>query len=319
MTHEPLISVIVPVFNAMPYLEDCLDSILAQSYSNLEILIADDGSTDGSVDTAMKYEQIDSRIRVFQLPNRGPSAARNRALDEMTGEYVTFVDADDMISRDCIEILYMLLTETGADMSVSEFTHTPECLGLSNDRYETINATGYLADVLYQRYSDNSVCAKLYDAKLWDALRFRLMRYEDLEIFPRLCLKARLVTVTSARLYYYRMHEASFVNSFSSKRLDSIKATEMMYEYLVGTKCHDGIVSAVVSRHLAASFNVFLLTCGRPEYADVNHKAWSNIVDFRFRCLFDSKVILKIKLGILASMAGRRSLGVLNSILKLSR
>ena len=319
MSHEPLISVIVPVCNAEEYLGDCLDSILAQTYCNLEILVVDDGSTDGSSDVMTRYSSCDNRVKVFSQSNLGPSAARNRALDAMTGEYVTFVDADDMISHECIEILYMLLTETCADMSVAGLTHDISHLGLNNERFETIDARGYLADVLYQRCSDNSVSAKLYKASLWKNLRFRSMRYEDLEIYPRICLNASVVTVTYAGLYYYRSHIGSFINSFSSDRLDAVRAMQSVRDYLCGTDCGKDVVNAAISRQLSASFNVFLLTCGRPEYDSLNHKTWNDIKQLRLQCLLNRRVIPTIKLGILASMAGPRILRFLNAVFNVSR
>ena len=99
---DPLISVIVPVYNVKDYLDECLESIVGQSYTHLEILVVDDGSTDGSGDLCDQWAKRDQRIRVIHQPNGGLSAARNAALDVMSGEMVTMVDSDDVLHPSAI-------------------------------------------------------------------------------------------------------------------------------------------------------------------------------------------------------------------------
>lgn len=316
MSDTPLISVIIPVYNGETYIVECIESILNQSYRNVEIIVIDDGSTDNTVKLVHRFN--DSRIRVLSQANGGPSRARNLGLENASGEYVTFVDADDYIAPECIEVLYMLMSETGADISAAGFTRKAERLGLFNERYYTLDARGYLSDVLYQRGSDNSVWGKLYKTSLWDDVKFRDMRYEDLEVFPRVCLKANSVTVTEAKLYFYRPNPDSFISVFSNSRLDALKAVDLIMRHVEETNCHDELVRAARSRKLAASFNIFLLTAGKPEFDDVANRSWSNIRQLRSSCLTDSNVKLKIKLGILASMTGRNSLRLLNSLFAVS-
>lgn len=111
-----MISVIVPVYNVEPYLRKCLDSILAQTYQDLEILIIDDGSTDGSGKICDEYPEKDERIRVFHTENKGLSAARNLGLDNATGDWIGFIDSDDWIEPDMYEVLIKRAEETGADV-----------------------------------------------------------------------------------------------------------------------------------------------------------------------------------------------------------
>ena len=114
-----LISVIVPVYNVEPYLRKCVDSILAQSYSNLEVILVDDGSPDGCGAICDEYAAKDARVRVIHKPNGGISDARNAGLDIMTGDYVTFVDSDDWIDEQHLSSLYALV-KGGADIAVSD-------------------------------------------------------------------------------------------------------------------------------------------------------------------------------------------------------
>jgi glycosyltransferase involved in cell wall biosynthesis len=129
---EPLISVIVPVYNAEKFLDQCLESIVAQTYPHLEILVVDDGSTDGSGEKCDRWAERDERIRVIHQPNGGHSAARNTALDAMTGELVAMVDSDDVLHPEFAATLLDVMRQTGCDIAVggyvafsSEHPHFP--------------------------------------------------------------------------------------------------------------------------------------------------------------------------------------------------
>ena len=104
----PLISVIIPVYNVKPYIKDCMESILRQSYPKMEIILIDDGSTDGSGADCDAFARTDSRVKVVHQENQGLSAARNRGIKESTGAYFTFVDSDDYVSPDYVQYLFSL-------------------------------------------------------------------------------------------------------------------------------------------------------------------------------------------------------------------
>ena len=118
---QPLISIIVPVYNAEPYLDNCLDSIAAQTWENLEVWLVDDGSTDGSEALCDEYAVQDARVRVLHKKNGGLSDARNAGVNAAKGEYLSFVDGDDWVSPYYIENLYRALEQAGADFSASCF------------------------------------------------------------------------------------------------------------------------------------------------------------------------------------------------------
>ena len=118
-----IVTVIVPVYNAVSYLEKCIESIINQSYIYLEIILVDDGSTDGSGTMCDEYAEKDDRIKVIHQANRGASSARNAALDVSKGEYVSFVDADDYIDSKMIELLLRALVDNTADVSVCSFNY----------------------------------------------------------------------------------------------------------------------------------------------------------------------------------------------------
>ena len=129
MSDIPLISVIVPVYNGEQYITECIESILSQTYHNIEVIIIDDGSTDDTVRITRQYAAGDKRIKLISQSNRGPSCARNLGLENARGSYITFVDADDVVSTDYLEVLYILLCETGADITACTFTNKYDKLG----------------------------------------------------------------------------------------------------------------------------------------------------------------------------------------------
>ena len=117
---NPLISVIVPVYNVEKYLNKCVDSIIHQTFTNLEIILVDDGSTDKSGPFCEKYAALDQRVKVIHKTNGGLSDARNKGIEKATGDFVTFIDSDDFIELDMIEYLYRLLCQAEADISVCQ-------------------------------------------------------------------------------------------------------------------------------------------------------------------------------------------------------
>lgn len=121
----PLVTIIVPVYNVRAYVGECIESLLNQTYTNLEIILVDDGSTDGSEAVCDEYAKKDSRIRVIHQENQGPAAARNAGLDHASGEYVTFVDSDDVVASVFIEKLYKLLKKYHADIAACGYVRDP--------------------------------------------------------------------------------------------------------------------------------------------------------------------------------------------------
>ena len=121
MLENELISIVIPIYNVENYLRQCLDSIVAQTYQNFECLLINDGSPDHSADICREYVSKDSRFRYFEKENGGVSSARNLGLEHSKGEYITFIDSDDWVDSDYLEVLYTTLLEEGADITVSTY------------------------------------------------------------------------------------------------------------------------------------------------------------------------------------------------------
>lgn len=212
---QPLISVIVPCYNVEEYLSKCIESILSQTYKNLEILLVDDGSPDNSGKICDEYAARDSRIAVIHKENGGLSDARNVALDVMKGEYVTFIDSDDYVTEDYVEILYRLIAEYGTQISVvwpqtfADGTVPPVCHEPVSEHI--LYGWEALEGMFYQRTFDTAAWAKMYHCSLFsDGIRYpKGWLYEDLPTTYRLMMKCNRIAFSNCRSYFYRIRRTS--------------------------------------------------------------------------------------------------------------
>ncbi len=240
-----LITVVVPVYNVEKYVGACLESIIEQTYKNLEILVVDDGATDNSGNICDEYAEKDARIRVIHQANSGLSGARNRGIDEAKGSYITFVDSDDVISPFFIEYLYKGIK--GCSISVCDFAAVDEDYCLSDKEVEI---TGDLAivkmsnvDAIKEVYSDKFhgmdfiACSKLYLIDIFkkNSIRFPLGKlHEDTFTTYKLMYYSDKITLIDAPLYYYRQRKGSITkSSFDERRLSSIEATRGECEFFM--------------------------------------------------------------------------------------
>ena len=214
---KELISVIVPVYKVEPYLRRCVDSILCQTYSNLEIFLVDDGSPDGCPAICDAYAEKDSRIRVIHKANGGLSDARNAALDVARGAYYAFVDSDDFISPDYIETLYETLRQFDADLSVVGMRRVfQDSMALEDTRKEArtccYDTKAAVLQLLTWGDFSHEACGKLYKAELFGGIRFPAGElYEDLAIMYSVILRTQRVVYTDCPLYQYFIREGSIM------------------------------------------------------------------------------------------------------------
>lgn len=218
MSNEDVkISVIVPAYNVQKYLERCINSILNQTYQNLEILIIDDGSTDDTGKMCDEYQKKDSRIKVIHQENKGLSAARNTGIDLATGDYLMFVDSDDEILPQMIETLNNIRLKTKADISMCSYYEIKEGEEIVEDNYvEPKVFTGTKKHLLIYRDWGNAVVQwnKLFNRKIFEHLRFPEGKFhEDEFIYHREYDLAERVALTKQRLYIYYQHKESITKT----------------------------------------------------------------------------------------------------------
>lgn len=212
-----MISVIIPVYNIEPYLRKCLDSVVNQTYKELEILIIDDGSTDGSGAICDEYAKTDKRIRVFHTENRGLSCARNLGLDEAKGEWIGFVDSDDWIEPNMYECLLRRAEETGADVvECGCYREQKRSTQVSNRQNMVMSGMEAVIGLMHRELSEE-VWNKLYRSICFSQLRFPENRtYEDVAITYKVLLEASKVSTISENQYHH------------IKRVGSLSATHDM-------------------------------------------------------------------------------------------
>ena len=229
-----MISVIVPVYNVEKYLEECLDSIQNQTYSNIEVILVNDGSLDNSKDICEKYCKEDSRFKLINQANQGQSAARNHGVAASTGEFIAFVDSDDIIRQDYLEVLIRYLSEE-VDIVESQFTvHKKEFF---NENYKEIN-------VIFEGDSEEAVKAvpkhvlsvnpvtKLYRKSVVEAVPYlEGLIFEDIYSGVGMLKYIRRIIKLDYVGYYYRQHGTSTMHrTFTPKNLDVFTVSDKLIE-----------------------------------------------------------------------------------------
>lgn len=218
---EQLISIVVAVYNVKDYLKACISSLLAQTYSRIEIILVDDGSTDGSSDICDFAKEQDCRVRVLHKENGGLSDARNAGLSVSRGDYVTFVDGDDVVSSHLIEMLYYPIAEGRADYSICPFIESPnpnQALASQREVQDEILYQSHDAAVecLFGSKLTVSACGKLGKRDLWMRHPFPKGRvYEDLSTIPGLICDTNVVAFVPQSLYGQVMRNGSITRSDS--------------------------------------------------------------------------------------------------------
>jgi glycosyltransferase, group 2 family len=206
------ISIIIPVYNVENYIERCIDSLISQSYINLEIILVDDGSTDKSGEICDRYAVVDNRIKVIHIKNSGRGEARNIGLSQANGQYIGFVDSDDWVEKDLYKYMIENIEETKADISICAYY---ECLDdIKNKKmlYEkSFVCTGKealhytMSNVIGVYWLNIAIWNKLYKKAVVENIRFRGREYEDIMYNAEVIYSARNVSYINKCLYNYRL------------------------------------------------------------------------------------------------------------------
>ncbi|MCH5225119.1 MAG: glycosyltransferase family 2 protein [Muribaculaceae bacterium] len=305
---ENLISVIVPVFNTERYLSQCLDSILSQSHRRVEVIVINDGSTDFSLEIALKYAEKDDRVVVYSNENGGPSKARNRGLEVATGDFITFVDSDDLLLPDALEIMLEVLKENDADIVEGKSVRGEVFLKKKNGKIlktKIFTPREAISDVLYQSLLLPSACGKLYKRHVLEGLTFRPgIFYEDLDLFYHYFHRSRKIVWIDFPVYFYRVAEGSRTQSWRPQRLDVLDVTERIEDYI--NEQYPDLLPAAKDRRLSANFNMFALCAIHGDHDNAT-RCWDHIKRNRHVSLFNPKVRFKNKSGILLSYLGKNT------------
>lgn len=228
---EELISIIIPVFKVEKYIRRCVDSIIKQSYKNIEIILVNDGSPDKCGEICDQYANEDKRVKVLHKKNGGLSEARNSGIEVATGKYVTFIDSDDWIHESYLNTLYSLIINHNGDISVCnliEVINYHKDKMIENEKVNVYSNLEAIEQLTGSNYSQMVVaCGKLYRKSLFDNINFPVNKiHEDEYTTYKLFYAAYKIVVTNSELYYYFQREGSITKSeFNIRnRIDAFEA-----------------------------------------------------------------------------------------------
>ncbi|MBR9961668.1 glycosyltransferase family 2 protein [Anaerostipes sp. Marseille-Q3525] len=233
---QPLISVIVPVYNVEKYLKKCVDSITSQTYKNLEILLVDDGSTDSSGQICNEFEKNDARIKVIHKKNGGLSDARNAGLDRAKGQYYAFIDSDDYIQDNTIEIMLNAIKKNKSEIAVCNMIRFLEEGETVQFYCPTDHEVLYQGNQRYKTLNQPSVCNKLFEAKLFEGIRFPKGKYyEDTFVYHEVLYRANSIVLTGTDSYWYLSREDSILGQpqYTERYFDFIEAVYKRADFLL--------------------------------------------------------------------------------------
>lgn len=218
---DDLISIVVPIYNVENYLCKCINSIINQTYKNIEIILVNDGSTDNCLEICKKYKKNDKRIKIINKDNGGLSSARNAGIDVARGKYIAFIDSDDYIDKDMILVLYNLIKKDKINISICNRFHyyeyeknknkmyKPYCKNKSSNTIK-MNKKEALKELCTFNLFDMSACGKLFNIRLFDKIKFPENRLsEDYFIMYKLFDLCENISYSYKPLYYYRQRKGS--------------------------------------------------------------------------------------------------------------
>lgn len=311
--HNNLISVIVPVYNVELYLAECINSILKQSFSNFELLLIDDGSTDHSSLICQEYVLKDSRIKYYKKSNGGLSDARNYGIKKSIGKYITFIDSDDYIDENYLKILFDSLISNNADISIANYRRIDELGNISYDllpgKKMILSPIEAMEYILYQKYISISVTAKLYKANLFCKINFPYGKlYEDIITLPQLIFNSDKIVYLPDVLLNYRIRTGSITESnFKEKDMDMLYNALDILKYV---KEHNfsSLIKPIQS-YIYSKCSTLVILISKTNVKN-NKKylyfVWKYIRKYRIKVLLDTKARKLNRLGSLVSFFGYR-------------
>ena len=261
------ISVIVPVYNVESYLEECIESILNQTHSDFEVLLINDGSTDGCKKICDSYSAKDRRIQVFHQSNQGVSKARNVGLDHAKGDYIVFIDSDDSICRYMFEILLKDLVKYKVDISCCVFFNVKQVIRNKKTEVHVLDVKEAIKKFLMEEICPGNI-NKLFSRSLIGNTRFNenITHGEDFLFNWEILKKTRKISLNEKGLYYVNYRAESASHKFSSTRLTEIKSRDIVCEEI--SKMYPELVIWVNLHYLRMLINILYTIAENGNYKD---------------------------------------------------
>lgn len=308
---DPLVSVVIPVYNVEPYLHECVASVLEQTYTNIEIILVDDGSTDSSGTLCDEFALSDSRICVFHKKNGGLSDARNYGILRSHGSLISFIDSDDYVSPDYIMHLYQALVRGKTDIAATSICifregELPKEHKRDTADFHVYDACEALEDMLYMRHLEPNAFLKIYKRELFDTIQYPVGKlYEDIATTTKLIDKAGRIAYLDEKDYYYRIRPNSIQTaSFNPKKLDLLDQLNVV-KSIVQTK-YPSAINAYFSKEQSALFNLYMNISpdDTKEMLEIADGLWNGIRKNRISVLRDGEARPDARIASLLSFSG---------------
>lgn len=304
-----LVSVIVPIYGVELYLDNCIKSIIRQTYKNLEIILVDDGSPDRCGSICDSYAEKDIRIKVIHKENGGLSDARNTGIKIAKGDYITCIDSDDYVSNDYIEYLLYKIQENNADMSICGLIKTAKT---NESKQEDHNITKEytseeaLAVMLYACEFTTSACGKLYRKELFDGVEYPIDKYsEDMFTTYKLIVKSSKIVYGDRVCYYYLYRPGSILTgSFSLKHLDVFEALHIIRDTVL-INCSKSTQRAYKSQ-IVSSMAELLNKKIPKEILSENNDLWIEAKKYILNVLLNQKCSKRVRMQALLMLFGKK-------------
>lgn len=310
---EDLISVIIPVYNAEKYLRNCLDSVVNQTYHNIEIILVDDGSTDNSGNICDEYATAFKKIITIHQKNQGASSARNNGISKAKGQYITFVDSDDIIDGKYIEYLYNLIKKYNTKMSISSYkviSENGKSIDFGQDYMEkAISTEEALGRLLKEQGFTVSPCSKMYHKSLFESIKFPVGKlFEDNGTIYKFIMECNIVAYGNKSYYSYcRRLNSSTTSEFNIKKLDLIELTDIMCNDI--EKKYPNLKETVEKKRITVRFSILRMMRLKEQDIEVNEKREEiekYIKNRRKDILKNKSMDKRDKIALISLMIGRR-------------
>lgn len=307
---KPLISVIVPVYNVEKHLKKCVQSLIEQTYENIEILLIDDGAKDSSPAICDSFAAKDSRVRVIHKENGGVAKARNTGIESAKGEFYCFADGDDYVSNDYIQAMYDVYCTTDADISMCSYIYA-----WTDGRTQITRNTEFAESHMFAASGKNALCDMLYGKIYAPACYSKLFKKSISTSFPAYAigedmlaavdylLQAEKVAMVNRPLYYYVQHEASVMHSVNPDKVYDLVVTGDEMMKIVTEKCPECLKAAkyyVIEKNMIALMKLYGM---KGQEAKIKHIG-NNIKSHRMSVITDKNAPMRTKIACIMSFAG---------------
>lgn len=305
----PLISIVVPIYNVEKYLNRCVDSILNQTYRDIEIILVDDGSSDRCGAICDEYQGKDKRVKVIHKKNGGLSDARNAGIKIAHGEYITCIDSDDFISPFFLENLWTAMKKSKCEIATSWFVDyyegdkIPEAQKLDIKDIQVLDRKEFYERLLYQDGVEISAWGKLYKTKLFQGVEYPVGKlYEDIPTTYLLVEKTTKIAVIPSVDYFYYQRKTSIAQAtFSIKKMDAIRHMDDFRNFI--TINYPSLKKAAECRYFSTVCNI-IFQIENTKYKNEKIMLWKEITKYRKSVLFNSSARKKARIAAIISYFG---------------